>query len=175
MYINVREYRFNQKWSIQRNWQHRSHKTQDKQKKTQQNCAYTNTRTQAQATQTRHEPPTNDRRQRPTEHLPCGSRNGHHNMEPQNIKTHNRTTQKTKMMSSMDTTKKFRITILLSRSFNQINDWATNGSKKTCIAIISMIEYLFLKSGNSSLTHVTSWPFCTHFKLVLDCKGPNQR
>ena len=29
--INVREYqRGNQKWTIQRNWKHRAHKTQDK-------------------------------------------------------------------------------------------------------------------------------------------------
>ena len=26
----------------------------------------------------------------------CGNRNGHHNTEPQNVKTHNRTTQKAK-------------------------------------------------------------------------------
>jgi hypothetical protein len=39
MYINVREYRRgNKKWKIQRNWQHRVHKTGKKHKKTQHKC-----------------------------------------------------------------------------------------------------------------------------------------
>ena len=40
--INVREYRRgNQKWTIQRNWQHRAHKTKINKAKTQQNICWT--------------------------------------------------------------------------------------------------------------------------------------
>jgi len=41
-YINVREYRKgNQKWTIQKNWQHRVHKTKDNKKRTQHNMYWT--------------------------------------------------------------------------------------------------------------------------------------
>ena len=50
--INVREYRRgNQKWAIQRNWQHRIHKTQKRQtKNTTQYATDTTIHTQAQIT-----------------------------------------------------------------------------------------------------------------------------
>ena len=42
LYINVREYRKgNQKWTIQRNWQHRVHKTKKNKTKTQHNMCWT--------------------------------------------------------------------------------------------------------------------------------------
>ena len=54
--MNVKEYRRgNQKWTIQRNWQHKVHKTKKNKTKTQHNILDTTMYKQAQITQIRHE------------------------------------------------------------------------------------------------------------------------
>jgi hypothetical protein len=96
--INVREYRRgNQKWAIQRNWQHRIHKTQKRQtKNTTQYATDTTIHTQAQITSIKHEFPYKQLEVKTKRtSFSFGNGNGHHNTKL-NVKTHNRTTQKTK-------------------------------------------------------------------------------
>jgi len=78
--FSVREYRSgNQKWTIQRNWQHRVHKTK---KNTTQYVLDTTMCKQTQTTQIKHEPSYKQREVKTnrTSHL-CGNHNGHHNTE----------------------------------------------------------------------------------------------
>jgi hypothetical protein len=75
--INVRDYwRDNQKWTIQRNWQHRVHKTSTKQK--QHNMCWTHY-TQANTINVNTTWAILQKMNR-TSFL-CGNRNGHHNTE----------------------------------------------------------------------------------------------
>ena len=101
IWINVREYRRgNQKWTIQRNWQHCVHNTQDEYKKKQKNTTRKQKnknkqtkkprtfyvlgtiRKQAHLTYIRHEPSYKqlEVKTNRTSFL-CGNRNGHHNTE----------------------------------------------------------------------------------------------
>ena len=83
--INVREYRRgNQKWTIQRNWQHRVHKTMESKqtKTTTQYVLDTPIRKEAQNSQIRY---SSSHIQLETKmnrtSFSCGNRNGHHNTE----------------------------------------------------------------------------------------------
>ena len=87
MSVNDREYRSGSiKWTIHRNWQHRSHKTKNK------NQANTNnvnkTWSLLQTTEGKDEPT-----------IVCMRKSQH---GTQNVKTHNRRTQHTEKMSNMD-------------------------------------------------------------------------
>jgi hypothetical protein len=79
-YINVREYRKgNQKWTVQRNWQHRVHKTMKKQNKnTAHNVLDTTMRKQTQIIWSLLQ--TTGGKDEPNIIL-RGNRNGHHNTE----------------------------------------------------------------------------------------------
>ena len=83
MEINVREYRRgNPKRTIQRNWQHRVHKTKINKTKTQHNMCWTPLYANKHKYTIRHDPSYKqlEVKTNQTSFL-CGSRNGHHNAE----------------------------------------------------------------------------------------------
>ena len=89
---------------MQRNWQHRVciHQEVNQSKNTTQYVLHTTIPKQTQIAEIRHEPSYQQLEVKTNRtSLLCGNRNG-----TQNVKTHNRTTQKIKKMSSTDPTEK---------------------------------------------------------------------